>query len=376
MSERAHATGSLVGRVAVVFGATGWIGRAICHELLRAGASVVVVGRDASRLAAFERELAGGDRVLSAVADVTSQLDVDDTQVAALTRFGHVDLLVVASGVITGSAFGEGVPADWAEMIDANLRGLLHACQTFADPLMQVAQDGSPADIMLIGAVSTDVREPRFAVFNALSAAIKQLARALRLEYGPNGMRVHIIEPSFASAPAKGQPHGAVSGEDSQHARANADVQPEAIAAVVALAAALPRRSSTATHRHAMTAGVSAPSRAKAAIGLSRTLVSRLLATPEAVRGTLILIAGTVTALIWANQQINLRVPMTPSGICRSDSTPETSGSSWTSSTGSTTCSWQPSSLTSPSKFVENSNSGNSVTGGEQASRSSPLLRA
>lgn len=241
MSEHAYATGPLVGRVAVVFGATGWIGRAICHDLLRAGASVVVVGRDASRLAALERELAGGDRVLSTVANVTSQLDVDDAQAAALAHFGHVDLLVVASGVITGSAFGEGVPADWAEMIDANLRGVLHACQTFADPLMQVAQGGSPADIMLIGAVSTEVREPRFAVFNALSAAIKQLARALRLEYGHNGMRVHIIEPSFAAAPTKGQPHGLGGGEDPQHARANADVQPEAIAAVVSLAAALPR---------------------------------------------------------------------------------------------------------------------------------------
>lgn len=50
-----------------------------------------------------------------------------------------------------------------------------------------------------------------------------------------------------------------------------------------------------------MTAEVSAPSRAKAPIQFSRTLVSRLLATPEAVRGTLILIAGTLTALIWAN---------------------------------------------------------------------------
>jgi len=241
MSEHSATTGVLSGRVAVVFGATGWIGRAICHELVRAGASIVMVGRDANRLDTLQRELDGGDRVLFTVADVTSQLEVDDARAAAITRFGHIDLLVVSSGVITGSAFSEGVPADWAEMIDVNLRGLLHASQTFAEPLLHRAGHGTPADIVLIGAVSTDVRAPRFAVFNALSAAIKQLARALRHEYGPRGMRVHIIEPSFAVDQPDERHHASAPEHDQQHARAASAVKPDAIAAVVTLAAALPR---------------------------------------------------------------------------------------------------------------------------------------
>ncbi|WP_329101837.1 SDR family NAD(P)-dependent oxidoreductase [Micromonospora sp. NBC_01699] len=241
MSEHSATTGILNGRVAVVFGATGWIGRAICHELVRAGASIVLVGRDADRLAALQHELGGGDRVLSTIADVTSQLEVDDARAAAITRFGHIDLLVVSSGVITGSAFGDGIPADWAEMIDVNLCGLLHASQTFAEPLLHRADRRAPADIVLIGAVSTDVRAPRFAVFNALSAAIKQLARALRHEYGPRGMRVHIIEPGFAVDRPDEHPHASAPEPDQQHARDASAVQPEAIAAVVTLAAMLPR---------------------------------------------------------------------------------------------------------------------------------------
>ncbi|MFJ6198185.1 SDR family oxidoreductase [Micromonospora sp. NPDC092111] len=246
MSERSATTGLLTGRVAVVFGATGWIGRAICHELVRAGASIVMVGRDANRLDALQRELGGGDRVLPRIADVTSQLEVDDVRAAAVTRFGHIDLLVVSSGVITGSAFSEGIPADWAEMIDVNLRGLLHASQTFAEPLLHSADRGAPADIVLIGAVSTDVRAPRFAVFNALSAAIKQLARALRREYGPRGMRVHIIEPAFGVDRSDGQPDGSAPAHDQQQARAASAVKPAAIAAVVALAAALPQSANLA----------------------------------------------------------------------------------------------------------------------------------
>lgn len=240
MSEHGRASTVLGGRVAVVFGATGWIGRAICHEFVRAGASIVMVGRDPDKLDAIQRELGGGDRVLATLADVTSQLEVDDVRSAAIARFGHVDLLVVSSGVITGSAFGEGVPADWAEMIDVNFQGLLHASQAFVDPLLGAAARGASADMVLIGAVSTEVRTPRFAVFNALSAAIKQLGRALRQEYGPQGMRVHIIEPAFAADPSDERPAESAVERDAQQARAAAAVKPEAIAAVVTLAAALP----------------------------------------------------------------------------------------------------------------------------------------
>jgi NADP-dependent 3-hydroxy acid dehydrogenase YdfG len=229
------ATGALTGRVAVVFGATGWIGQAICSAFIRDGADLVMVSRDADRLDALQRRLDAGDRVMTTVADVTAPLDVDDARAAAIARFGHVDLLVVSSGVITGSAFEDGVPGDWAEMIDVNLRGLLHASQAFSEPLLHAAARGGPADMVLIGAVSTDVRAPRFAVFNAVSAAIKQLARTLRYEHGPRGVRVHIVEPGFGVDPDQQDEH------DRHGARASSPITPEAIAAVVALAAALPR---------------------------------------------------------------------------------------------------------------------------------------
>jgi NADP-dependent 3-hydroxy acid dehydrogenase YdfG len=195
-----------------------------------------MVGRDADRLDGLQRELGAMERTLTAVADVTSQLDVDDARAATMSRFGHVDLLVVSSGVITGSAFEDGIPADWAEMIDVNLRGLLHASQTFADPLLQSAEGGQRADMVLIGSVSTGEHRPRFAVFNAISAAIKQLARTLRHEYGPRGLRVHVIGPSFSHS--NGEHTDGSLGL--RHGRAASPIKPEAIAAVVTLAAALP----------------------------------------------------------------------------------------------------------------------------------------
>ena len=225
----------LRGRVAVVVGATGWIGRAVSRALVDAGASVVLVARERDRLDALAAQLAAPDRVLTAQADVTRPLEVDDARVAAASRFGGVDLVVVASGAITGSPFEDGVPADWAEMIDVNLRGLLHASQTFSEPLRTSAERGRAADLFLLGSVSTETHTPRFAVFNAISAAVKQLAQTLRHEYGRHGVRVHLLEPGFPSPLASG-------GEtaDPRHGRDDSPLSPDALAAVVCLAAALP----------------------------------------------------------------------------------------------------------------------------------------
>jgi NADP-dependent 3-hydroxy acid dehydrogenase YdfG len=238
--------GILAGRVAVVLGATGWIGRAICHDLTDAGADLVLVGRNGERLDELQRELAAGDRVLSAIADVTSQLQVDDARAAALTRFGHVDLLVVCSGVMTGSAFEDGIPADCAEMIDVNLRGLLHATQTFADEQLHAADRDLPSDIVLIGAVSTDQHTSHLTVFNAIAAANRQLARTLRHEYGPRGLRVHIVEPGFGVENSADRDVATSRAHERHASRDASTLKPEAIASVVTLAAALPRHANLA----------------------------------------------------------------------------------------------------------------------------------
>lgn len=232
MNGDAITGGILHDRVAVVIGATGWIGRAISRDLLDVGASVVLVARDQERLKALEGELAAPERTLTAPADVTSPLDVDDARAATVERFGRIDLVVVASGVITGSSFEDGIPADWAEMIDVNLRGLLHATQTFTGPLLETSGRGDPADLFLLGAVSTQAHAPKFAVFNAISAAVKQLANTLRQEYGPQGMRVHLIEPGFP--PVDNSVH------DPRHGRSESPLTPDAISAVVCVAATLP----------------------------------------------------------------------------------------------------------------------------------------
>jgi NADP-dependent 3-hydroxy acid dehydrogenase YdfG len=230
----------LSGRVAVVVGASGGIGRAVCRALVDAGANVMMVDRDADRLAELQLELDAGGLLSWAAAEPTSPLEVDDAREAALARFGHVDLLVVSTGVVTGSAFEDGVPADWAEMIDVNLRGLLHAAQAFADPLLDAAREGRAADMVFVGAVGAHAQSPRFAVFNAVSAAVKQLSRTLRQEYGPRGVRVHTVELGFLATEFGRRHPQTRAGSDEDFPRVSRTVRPEAVAALVTTAVAMP----------------------------------------------------------------------------------------------------------------------------------------
>jgi NADP-dependent 3-hydroxy acid dehydrogenase YdfG len=227
------------GRTVVVVGATSWIGRAMARVAVDAGANVMLVGRTPEHLEELRAQLGADDRTAIATADLTSQLEVDAARQATLVRFGRVDVLVIAVGVITGSAFVEGVPADWADMIDVNLRGLLHAAQAFTDPLVTTAARGDQADLVLVRPVSHDGGAPVFAVFDAVSAAVQRFGRTLRDELGRDGVRVHMIEPGFRATPA---PSGVPArlGFDMEASRASAEVRPETVAALVALAVSLP----------------------------------------------------------------------------------------------------------------------------------------
>jgi NADP-dependent 3-hydroxy acid dehydrogenase YdfG len=184
-------------RHAVVVGATGGIGSGVCRALLAGGASVALVARDMGSLRQLEQSLDAPQRTFSVSADVTDTYQLAQARDAILERFGAIDLVVISTGIMVGSPFEEAIPADWVSLIDVNLHGLLYAAQTFSSDLIDAASAGGPSDLVLIGSIGSHIQYPNFSVFNAVSAAIAQLSRTLRSEYGRRGLRVHNIEPGF-----------------------------------------------------------------------------------------------------------------------------------------------------------------------------------
>lgn len=189
--------GGLRGRVAVVLGATGSIGTGVARALVDSGASVALIAREQARLTELARTLGAEDRVMTITADITRTDQLADAHDAVLDRFGEVNLVVVSVGVMLGAPFEDAVPADWTTMIDTNLNGVLLAAQTFSADLLEVAERKQRSDLVFVGAIAAHVLYPYFAVYGAVSAAIAQLTRTLRTEYGRRGLRVHNVEPGF-----------------------------------------------------------------------------------------------------------------------------------------------------------------------------------
>src|SRR5687767_9035472 len=122
----------LSGRTAVVIGATSGIGRAIALGLADAGADVVPTGRRADLAKEAAREVeARGRRSLATTADVSDANSLQALADRVIGAFGKVDILVNAAGRTTRRPTLDVSDAEWDEILDTNLTGMLRACRVF-----------------------------------------------------------------------------------------------------------------------------------------------------------------------------------------------------------------------------------------------------
>lgn len=186
----------LVGRVAVVTGAAGGIGRAVALQLAGAGAAVAVTDtyRRANALGKLVSEINGlGSKALASTADITSRTDIDQLLGEVLNEFGAVDILVNVAGVYsTGpiTAFDESV---WDKIMEVNLKGAFLICQAFA----RVMCEQGYGNIINIGSDSAiDIAEGDGPYASSKSALVT-FTRHLARELGRNSVRANVIAPGW-----------------------------------------------------------------------------------------------------------------------------------------------------------------------------------
>jgi NAD(P)-dependent dehydrogenase (short-subunit alcohol dehydrogenase family) len=193
-SEPHLARFSLAGRVAVVVGGTSGIGRAIALGLADAGADVAASGRRGALVQSVADEIAArGRRTLRHPADVTDRASLVALREACLEAFGHVDILVSASGVtqrVATLAMGD---ADWQRIIDTNVTGTLHACQVFGAPMVEQGR----GRIITIASLASMVGFLEVSAYTTSKAAVAGLTRALAVEWAPKGVTVNAIAPGI-----------------------------------------------------------------------------------------------------------------------------------------------------------------------------------
>jgi NADP-dependent 3-hydroxy acid dehydrogenase YdfG len=188
-------------RLALVTGATGAIGSAVSRRFVGEGVNVALLARNTRRLERLEQQLGAADLTLRVRADVTEPFDLVEARDAIRSRFAaDPDLLVISAGIFLASPFENAIPSEWDAMIRTNVQGVLQTVQTFTDGLLSAADGERPADIVLIGSAIAEKRTTAFAVYSAISAAISQLSKHLRDEFGGRGVRVHHVAPYYVTS--------------------------------------------------------------------------------------------------------------------------------------------------------------------------------
>ena len=177
--------------VAIITGATSGIGHATALRLAGDGYAVLAVGRDTSALAAIDqaiRELGGA--CASHRADVVDADAPGRIVNAAIERFGAVDALVNAAGIIGSGTVENTTDEAWDRMIDINVRSVFRLTRAALPHLIE--RRGA---VVNVSSVAGTRSFPGIFAYAVSKAAVDQLTRCAALELAPKGVRVNAVNP-------------------------------------------------------------------------------------------------------------------------------------------------------------------------------------
>src|SRR6266704_1847108 len=180
-------------KIVVVTGGGRGLGRVIALACAREGADLVLASRSVEALQETRAEVESfGRQALVVPTDIRHEDSVRNLAEQALTRFGHIDILVNNTGITGPTApLWEITPAEWEETFAVNVTGTYLCCRAFL-PAMIAQHSGC---IVIIGSMTG--KRPLFGrtPYAASKMALVGLARTLAWEVGSYGIRVNVISP-------------------------------------------------------------------------------------------------------------------------------------------------------------------------------------
>jgi NAD(P)-dependent dehydrogenase (short-subunit alcohol dehydrogenase family) len=188
----------LTGKVALVTGAARGIGRACAIALAQAGADVVLGLRDARTVGTLPTIIEGlGRRALSVQMDVTQRREIDQAVATVEREFGRVDILVNNAGLGPPNAAQDVTEADFDLTLNVNLKGTFFVSQAVGKSMLRAGS----GRIVNLSSQAGFVALPTESVYCMTKAAIAHLTRCLAVEWGPRGINVNAVAPTFIRTP-------------------------------------------------------------------------------------------------------------------------------------------------------------------------------
>lgn len=198
---------SLEGKVAIVTGGGTGLGKAMCHALARAGASIVVAARrqePINETAAEVRKL--GQRAMAIPTDVIDSRQVENLMEKAIGEFNHVDILVNNAGIARGI---EPSPWDatpiqpgpiwelndekWHNAIDINLTGAFYCCRAIAKYMIK-RRSGKVINMASVGGLRGS---KGWFTYSSAKGGVVMLTKSLAVTWARENIQVNCIAPGF-----------------------------------------------------------------------------------------------------------------------------------------------------------------------------------
>jgi NAD(P)-dependent dehydrogenase (short-subunit alcohol dehydrogenase family) len=186
-------TQTLLGKNALITGASKGLGKAMALALAQAGARIALVSRDAAKLGDVAREIRGGGGSAEVfAADVADEAQVESARAAVSEKFGGaLHILVNNAGINIRKPLTDFTLAEWRSVLDTNLTSVFLMCRAFV-PMMKGRGYGR---VINLTSMMSHISLPGRTAYSASKTALLGLNRALALELAPEKITVNGISP-------------------------------------------------------------------------------------------------------------------------------------------------------------------------------------
>jgi NADP-dependent 3-hydroxy acid dehydrogenase YdfG len=183
--------------IVLITGATSGFGKAIAELFAQHGMSIIITGRRQERLTELRNQLTEkyAVRVLDLCFDVRDRSQVESHLGSLPDTWSEVDILINNAGLALGrDPIHQGQWADWEQMIDTNIKGLLYVSKVVSNGMVQRKK----GTIINIGSIAGREAYAGGNVYSATKFAVDSLTKNMRIDLAPFGIRVGQIAPGAA----------------------------------------------------------------------------------------------------------------------------------------------------------------------------------
>ncbi len=186
----------LLGKTAVVTGASRGIGHTIALALGRAGASVVINysgSRDSAEAVKQQIEESGG-KAVTVKADVTEYSQCEQLVQSAIDHFKRIDILINNAGITRDNLLVRMKEEEWHDVINTNLNGVYNCCRAILRPLLKQKSGGRIINIASVAGIHGNTGQANYA---AAKGGVISFTRTLAKELGSRNITVNAVAPGF-----------------------------------------------------------------------------------------------------------------------------------------------------------------------------------